>query len=141
MSTGRSLAAVAVAALLFAAWEIVDHVLLMEMEMVTYHLIGFVCETVLAAAAILWATHHAERARRERERAERLAAVVATAIVSSEADISPVTRLMDGLAAVRRSTSDIPEVQETLRGMEEDARRIQVVSRGLRQIVSPHVQS
>lgn len=141
MRTTRTLGMVVAAALLFAAWQIVNHIYLMNVDMVTYHVIGFLVEAALAAVAILWATHNAEQARRERERAERLAIVVAEAMVSAESDVSPVARLMKGLRELHESAQGMSAIQGKLSRMEQDARRVEVVNRRLRQIISPYVES
>jgi cation transport regulator ChaC len=130
---------VALAALVFMAWELVDHVLLMDVEMVTYHLIGFIVETTLASLAIVWAAYSRERSRQVQQRAEALAAVVAEALGSDDHEVSPVARLVKSLDEMRSCAHKWPDVHEQIDRIERDARRIQIANRGLKEILWPQV--
>ena len=141
MSTQRSDSSIAVVAaiLLFAAWEIIEHVLLMGMEMLTYHITAFIGETIIAIAVIFWVTRLQERVRIEGKRAERLATVVAEAMASEEGMSSPVASLIQSLQELRSSTEDMPVIQKQLERIEHDVHRIQVVNRGLKELLLPIV--
>jgi len=130
-----------VTGLLFAAWEIVDHAFLMGVEMVAYHVIGFAVETTFAAIGILWLAHSSERARLERERADALAAIVAEALGSEDAQSSPVTSLIRAVDEAEKSAEDKPEIREQLSRIRRDVRRIQVANRGLKEILWPEVDA
>ncbi len=139
MSTQRSDNSIGVVAaiLLFAAWEIISHALLMDMAMVTYHIIAFVGETIIAIAVIFWVMRLQERIRVEGERAERLATVVTQAMASEEGMASPVASLMQSLQELRSSTEDMPVIQKKLEHIEHDVHRIQVVNQGLKELLLP----
>ncbi len=141
MSTQKSDNSIGVVAAiaLFLAWEIISHALLMDMDMLTYHITAFVGETILAIAVIFWVTGLKERVRVEGERAERLATIVAQAMTSEEGMASPVASLIQSLQELRSSTEDMPEIQKKLEGIEHDVHRIQVVTRGLKELLLPIV--
>ena len=141
MSTQKSDSSIVIVAaiLLFAAWEIIEHVLLMSMGMFTYHITAFVGETIIAIAVIFWVTRLQGRVRVEGERAERLATVVTQAMASEEGMDSPVASLIQSLQELRSSTEDTPVIQKQLDRIEHDAHRIQVVNRGLKELLLPIV--
>ncbi len=124
---------------LFLAWEVISHALLMGMDMFTYHITAFVGETILAIAVIFWVTGLKERVRVEGERAERLATVIAQAMASDEGMASPVASLTQSLQELRSSTEDMPVIQKQLERIEHDVHRIQVVNRGLKELLLPIV--
>jgi len=132
---------VALAALVFVAWEVVDHALLMDVEMVTYHLTGFIVETTLASLAIVWAAYSRERSRQVQQRAEALAAIVAEALGSDDHDVSPVARLVKTLDEMRGCAHNWPDAHEQIDRMERDARRIQIANRGLKEILWPQARA
>ncbi len=141
MSTQRSDNSIGVIAAisLFLAWEVISHALLMNMAMFTYHITAFVGETILAIAVIFWVTGLKERVRVEGERAERLVTVVAQAMASDAGMDNPMASLIQSLQELRSSTEDMPAIQKQLECIEHDVHRIQVVNRGMKELLLPIV--
>jgi hypothetical protein len=133
LNARRSLKVVAGAALLFAAWEIIDYVLLASLESYVHSVLSFIIETILAVTAIYWVARTDEQARFERQRSERLAAVAIGALAAEGAPPGPLASLLHAVEEIRESTQDKPQVLEIVDRIAQDARRIQVVNRGLQQ--------
>ena len=133
MTRQRNVSIVVLAALLFAAWELVDHLALVNLDIYAHYTIALVAETLLALGAILWVGRRDEAARVERARALRLASVVISSLASEDVSRGPLASIIKAAQEIRQSTQGQAEVQALVDGLEHDARRLQVVNRGLRQ--------
>ncbi len=136
MQKHSNLAIVTGSILAFAAWELVDHMVLMGLPVFTEHAISFLAESALAVTAIFLVARAREAENAASLRADQMVAVVAEALSSEDSQESPVKGVLDALEEIREQTADSPETQGTVLRAEKNARRIQSVSRYLGQLVS-----
>ncbi|NIR02827.1 MAG: hypothetical protein GTN78_21925, partial [Gemmatimonadales bacterium] len=106
--------AVAAAFITFAAWQVVDHFLLMEaavLPMMTYHLVSWIGETAAAAAIALIVLRALVRKNTQLTELNRLKDLLTDALVHDLRQ--PLTALLSGLLATERDP-DIPEKSKYL---------------------------
>ena len=104
---------VAFAFYVFAAWQIVNHVYLMRLPMVQYHMVSLVVETLGAGVVAFFVLRELARKKAQLEELDRQKDMLTNALVHDLRQ--PLTAVISGLATVEAAPGLPEETKEVLR--------------------------
>ncbi len=104
---------VAFAFYVFAAWQIVNHVYLMRLPMVQYHMVSLVVETLGAGVVAFFVLRELARKKAQLEELDRQKDMLTNALVHDLRQ--PLTAVVSGLAMVEAAPGLPEEAKEVLR--------------------------